>query len=106
MVEAEALAPLVLAPVADFDVSDFVASDALDFGASAFIVSEEEPAGGVELEAAGGLELEPGLDGDGDCAKADDSINPLSVVVSNSFFNIGKTSMQRGVLVMASGHGI
>ena len=80
MVAADPLAPLALA---DFGVSDFVVSDALGFGASDFIVSEEE-AGGVELDAAGGLELEPWLDGD-DCAIADESINPLSAVVINSF---------------------
>ncbi|HET7679180.1 MAG TPA: hypothetical protein VFK79_03480 [Xanthobacteraceae bacterium] len=47
----------------------------------------EEEAGG--LEAAGGL-LEPGLELDGACATADDNINPLSAVVINRFFNIGK----------------
>jgi len=74
--------------LADFGVSDNFGSAALGFGASDFIVSEEE-AGGVELEAAGGLGLEPWLDGD-DCAIADESINPLSAVVSNNFCSIWK----------------
>ena len=87
MVAAELLAPPLPALEADFGASDFV-SDSLDFGASDFIVSEEE-AGGAELEAAGGLELEPGLDGDV-CAIADESINPLSAVVINSFCSIVK----------------
>jgi hypothetical protein len=45
----------------------------------------EEAAGGV---VALGLGLE--LDGDGACAKADDSINPLSAVVINNFCSIDK----------------
>jgi hypothetical protein len=49
----------------------------VDLGASAFIWSVEEADGGVAL----GLELE----GADDCAKADDSINPLSAVVINNF---------------------
>jgi hypothetical protein len=92
----------VLALAAGFGASDFIASDALDFGASDFIVSEEE-AGGVA--AAGGLP-EPGLEpGDGDCAMADDNINPLSAVVSNSFFNIGKPPCKWCLVVNGVGHG-
>src|SRR5215212_869319 len=71
-----------LAPVVDLDASeDFEASA---FGVSDFIVSPEEAAGGVAL----GLEL--GLDGDEYCAKADESINPLSAVVINNFLSIEK----------------
>jgi hypothetical protein len=82
---------------AAFDASAFVASAfvasgfaASGFDASGFVASEEDPDG---EEADGLLEPELGLDGGGVCARADDSINPLSAVVSNSFFNIGKTSM-------------
>jgi hypothetical protein len=69
--EAEALLPELLA--LDFGVS------ALDFGVSAldFGVSDEEADGG-----------EVGLEGGGFCAKADDSINPLSAVVTNNFLSI------------------
>jgi hypothetical protein len=74
------------------DVSDFIASD---FDASDFIVSLEEAGGGVValglelgLGAALGLGLE--LDGDGDCARADESISPLSAVVINNFLSIEK----------------
>src|SRR5687767_8772711 len=76
---------------AAFDASAFVASafGASAFVASDFIASEEEDPDGEAGGEADGL-LEPGLDGDGACAMADDSINPLSAVVSNSFFNIGK----------------
>jgi hypothetical protein len=51
----------------------------LDLDASAFIgsVEVEEADGGVAL----GLELE----GEDDCAKADDSISPLNAVVINNF---------------------
>src|SRR5918992_5956530 len=73
---------------ADFDASAFVASA---FGASAFVASDFIASPEPE-EAAGGVD-EPGLGLGDDCAIADDSINPLSAVVSNSFFNIGKTSM-------------
>jgi len=53
------------------------------FGASAFIGSVEADGG---EEADGGVALGLGLEGaDGDCAKADDSINPLSAVVINNF---------------------
>ncbi len=85
---------------AAFDASGFVASA---FVASDFIASEEGDPDGEAGEEADGL-LEPGLepDGDCDCAMADDSINPLSAVVSNSFFNIGKTSMH----VVFCGDGI
>jgi hypothetical protein len=86
---------------AAFDASAFGASAfvASAFGASAFVASdfiaseEEDPDGEAGGEADGLLEPGLELDGDGDCAMADDSINPLSAVVSNSFFNIGKTSM-------------
>jgi|tagenome__1003787_1003787.scaffolds.fasta_scaffold20944476_4 hypothetical protein len=61
MVEADALV--------DLDVSD-------DLEVSDFIWSVEEADGG---------ELVLGLDGDGACAKADESINPLSAVVINNF---------------------
>jgi hypothetical protein len=37
------------------------------------------------VEEADGGELGLGLDGDGACAKADESINPLSAVVINNF---------------------
>src|SRR5918995_1496198 len=93
MVEAEALALLL-----GLDASGLVASD--------FIASEEEdPEGDAGADAEGGVELGLELDGDGACAMADDSINPLSAVESNSFFNIGKTSIHRVFLVMASGRG-
>ena len=87
MVEGEALAVLLGLGASAFVASAFVASA---FGASDFIASEEEdPEGEAGAEAEGGVEL-GGLDGDGACAMADDSINPLSAVESNSFFNIGK----------------
>src|SRR5215204_4321656 len=70
-----------LAPVVDLDASD-ADFEASAFGVSDFIVSPEEAAGGVAL----GLEL--GLEGDEYCAKADESINPLSVVVINNFLSI------------------
>jgi hypothetical protein len=67
--------------------SDFIAS-LDDFVASleGFIAS---PEGDEGEEAAGGeLELEP--DGDDEyCASADESISPLSAVVTNSFLSIG-----------------
>ena len=94
---------------ADFDASAFVASAfvasgfvASGFEASDFIASEEEDPDGEEAD--GLLEPGLGLDGDGDCAMADDSINPLSAVVSNSFFNIGKTSMHVVFCGDALGH--
>jgi hypothetical protein len=57
----------------------FEVSDALGFGVSAlgFAVSDGEADGG-----------EVGLEGGGDCAKAEDSINPLSAVVTNNFLSI------------------
>ena len=97
-VEAEALGLLVLAlglaalvPLG-FDASDFIASE------------EEDPEGKAGEEADGVVEAGLELDGEDDCAMADDSINPLSAVESNSFCNIGETSMHRGsFVVMASG---
>ena len=93
---------------ADFDASGFVASAFVasgfavsGFDASDFVASEEDPDG---EEADGLLEPELGLDGGGVCAIADDSINPLSAVVSNSFFNIGKTSMHVVFCGDALGH--
>lgn len=86
MVEAEALALLLGLEASGVVASDFIASE------------EEDPEGEAGEEAEGGVELGLELDGDGACARADDSINPLSAVESNSFFNIGETSMQRGVL--------
>jgi hypothetical protein len=90
-----------LAPVVDFDVSD------ADLDVSDFIASPEEADGGVvalgvELGLALGLWL--GLDGEGVCARADDSISPLSAVVTNNFLSIEKTSMHVvSGAVMASG---
>jgi hypothetical protein len=96
MVEAEALALLLGLEASAFVASGFVASG---FVASGFVASEEEdPEGEFGEEADGGVELGLELDGDGACAMADDSINPLSAVESNSFFNIGKTSMHVGVM--------
>ena len=89
MVDAEALG-LALEPVA---VLVLLGRDASDF-----IASEEDPEGEAGEEAEGVVEPGVELDGDDDCATADDSINPLSAVESNSFFNIGETSMQRGCL--------
>jgi hypothetical protein len=77
MVAAEPLALVV----PDFEASDFIESDALDLDASDFIES---------LEAAGVCELDPEFDGDEDCARADDSISPLSAVVIINFFSIGE----------------
>jgi len=88
MVEADALALLLGLGVSALVASAFVASD--------FIASElEDPEGEAGAEAEGGVELGLELDGDGACARADDNINPLSAVESNSLFNIGKTSMLR-----------
>ena len=78
MVEAEALVDLdASAFIGSLEVEEADGADGL--GASAFIASlgGEEAAGGVAL----GLEL----GGEDDCAKADDSINPLSAVVINNF---------------------
>src|SRR4051794_1787936 len=86
MVEAEALAPEPELLALDFDVSDFDASD--------FIESLGEADGG-EL----GLEL----DGEEDCARADESINPLSAVVINNFLSIDKPPCMWRLVVMASG---
>ena len=88
MVEAEALALLLGLEASAFVASGLVASA---FVASDFIASEEEdPEGEAGAEAEGGVELGLELDGDGACAMADDSINPLSAVESNSLFNIGE----------------
>jgi hypothetical protein len=54
----------------------------------------------LPLEADGVVEL----GGDVDCARADDSISPLSAVVNNSFFSIGETSMHV-CFVESLGHG-
>ena len=98
MVEAEALALLLGLEASAFVASGFVASD--------FMASEEEdPEGEAGEEAEGGVEPGLELDGDGACAMADDNINPLSAVESNSFFNIGETSMQRGFCGDGVGHG-
>ncbi len=43
------------------------------------------------------------LGGDEDCAMADDSINPLSAVVTNNFFSIGKPPCSGVLCVMATG---
>src|SRR5918995_4962073 len=103
MVEAEALALLLGLDASGLVASALVASALV---ASDFIASEEEdPEGDAGADAEGGVELGLELDGDGACAMADDSINPLSAVESNSFFNIGKTSIHRVFLVMASGRG-
>ena len=68
---------------------DLDASLLADLGASAFSWSAggEEADGGVALgeEADGGVALGLELGGEDDCAKADDSINPLSAVVINNF---------------------
>ena len=86
MVEAEALGLLGLA------LEPLAALVLLGLDASDFIASEEDDPEGEAGEEADGV-VEPGLvelDGDGDCAMADDSINPLSAVESNRVFNIGK----------------
>ena len=82
--------------------------EASAFGASAFVSDfiaseEEDPEGEAGEEAEGVVELGLELDGEDACAMADESINPLSAVESNSFFNIGKTSMQGCFVVMALG---
>ena len=101
MVEAEALALLLGLEASAFVASGLVASA---FVASDFIASEEEdPEGEAGAEAEGGVELGLELDGDGACAMADDSINPLSAVESNSLFNIGEPPCRGFFVVMASG---
>src|SRR5687767_7507780 len=85
MVEAEALALLLGLDASAFVASGLVASALVASGlvASDFIASEEEdPEGDAGADAEGGVELGLELDGDGACAMADDSINPLSAVES------------------------
>jgi hypothetical protein len=91
---AEALA--LVAEVVVVVVVDFIA-DGSDFGASDFMVSDEAGGGVVAL----GL----GLEGDGDCARADESINPLSAVVTNNFFSIEKPPWMGCRMGYGSGHG-
>jgi hypothetical protein len=94
---AEALA-LVADVVVVVVVVDFIA-DGSDFGASDFIVSEAAGGGVVAL----GLGL--GLEDEGDCARADESINPLSAVVTNNFFSIEKPPWMGCRMGDGGGHG-
>jgi len=100
MAEAEVLVVLAL----DFVLSAFIASldDFVASPAEGFIAS---PEGDEGEEAAGGeLKLEP--DGDDEyCASADESISPLSAVVTNSFFSIGNLHAYLSGYLVRPGRG-
>src|SRR5688572_1313138 len=96
---APAVAPLDFGASDFADVSAFIsledgeAEDGEAEDGEAFMSLEDEEGGGVValgLEADGdalGVALEGDEEGD-DCARADDSINPLSAVVTNNFLSI------------------